>query len=332
MQLHCPHCGQACETEQELALGQHVLCPFCNSKFAYRPSPVRQKLPARKIQEAQRGKAMKLFWDKLTRVQKWMLIGFAAVILATILCIKGMSGARKESQEVILKNAIAKVENLKREQYLKKKAWYNHQLDYNDLKEWVFNYTKDVVYLYLSSMNGQEVKITYLPEAGFLEYSPSIAKGYAQELIFARMFIENFEHPERLKEDEDKDNSMPEVISDPCDDDITIKKGKTLTVKSTVSGELTVERGGVLKLVGSSTGKIFVADGGRLELSGTSTGNINNKGTTIANGKIAGTLYNHGRLEIYGTVTGKVTSYAWGKCMVDKAATVTGNGKIVYEK
>lgn len=238
---------------------------------------------------------------------------------------KGIQGDR-------LKNAIVKVEKFKREQYLKKKAWYEHQLNYNDLNEWAFTYTKDIAHLYLSSMNGREVKITYLPEPGLLEYSPSIAKGYAQELIFARMFIENFEHPERLKEDEDKDNSIPEVINEPCADNITIKKGKTLTVESTVSGELTVERGGVLKLAGISQGKIFVADGGRLELSGTSTGNINNKGTTIANGMIAGTLYNHGRLEIYGMVSGRVTNYAWGKCIVDKAATITGNGKIIHEK
>lgn len=37
MQLQCPHCKQVCETEQELAVGQHVICPFCNVKFAYQP-------------------------------------------------------------------------------------------------------------------------------------------------------------------------------------------------------------------------------------------------------------------------------------------------------
>lgn len=35
MQLHCPHCGQICEAEQELAVGQHVVCPFCGVKFSY---------------------------------------------------------------------------------------------------------------------------------------------------------------------------------------------------------------------------------------------------------------------------------------------------------
>ena len=329
MQLQCPHCGQECETEQELAVGQHVLCPFCNMKFSYRPNPIRIPLPENR--DAQRGriKLLMRIWGNLTRIQKWVALGVVVVILMAIFCF---GGGRKGIQGDRLKNAIVKVEKFKRAQYLKKKAWYEHQLNYNDLNEWAFTYTKDIAHLYLSSMNGREVKITYLPEPGLLEYSPSIAKGYAQELIFARMFIENFEHPERLKEDEDKDNSIPEVINEPCADNITIKKGKTLTVESTVSGELTVERGGVLKLAGISQGKIFVADGGRLELSGTSTGNTNNKGTTIANGMIAGTLYNHGRLEIYGMVSGRVTNYAWGKCIVDKAATITGNGKIIHEK
>lgn len=35
MLLQCPHCKQTCETEQELVVGQHVRCPFCNEKFEY---------------------------------------------------------------------------------------------------------------------------------------------------------------------------------------------------------------------------------------------------------------------------------------------------------
>lgn len=35
MEIVCPNCGQICETEDELVIGQHVLCPFCNVKFTY---------------------------------------------------------------------------------------------------------------------------------------------------------------------------------------------------------------------------------------------------------------------------------------------------------
>jgi len=35
MLIRCPNCDAECETEVELAPGQHVLCPFCNVKFSY---------------------------------------------------------------------------------------------------------------------------------------------------------------------------------------------------------------------------------------------------------------------------------------------------------
>lgn len=35
MQIKCPNCGAECETEGELAVGQHVICPYCSEKFTY---------------------------------------------------------------------------------------------------------------------------------------------------------------------------------------------------------------------------------------------------------------------------------------------------------
>lgn len=40
MKITCPNCQGVCETEQEIAIGQHVICPFCNMKFAYGEGPV----------------------------------------------------------------------------------------------------------------------------------------------------------------------------------------------------------------------------------------------------------------------------------------------------
>ena len=37
MMIRCPNCDAECETEVELAPGQHVLCPFCETKFCYTP-------------------------------------------------------------------------------------------------------------------------------------------------------------------------------------------------------------------------------------------------------------------------------------------------------
>lgn len=35
MQIKCPNCGAECEAECELTVGQHVICPYCQYKFAY---------------------------------------------------------------------------------------------------------------------------------------------------------------------------------------------------------------------------------------------------------------------------------------------------------
>jgi hypothetical protein len=35
MKIQCPNCGAECEAECELTVGQHVICPYCQYKFAY---------------------------------------------------------------------------------------------------------------------------------------------------------------------------------------------------------------------------------------------------------------------------------------------------------
>jgi hypothetical protein len=40
MKITCPNCREVCETEQEIQVGQHVICPFCNVKFVYGVGPV----------------------------------------------------------------------------------------------------------------------------------------------------------------------------------------------------------------------------------------------------------------------------------------------------
>ena len=33
--FNCPCCGKECESEEEIQVGQHVLCPFCGEKFSF---------------------------------------------------------------------------------------------------------------------------------------------------------------------------------------------------------------------------------------------------------------------------------------------------------
>ena len=35
MRIKCPNCGNECEAEGELAVGQYVMCPYCHEKFKY---------------------------------------------------------------------------------------------------------------------------------------------------------------------------------------------------------------------------------------------------------------------------------------------------------
>lgn len=35
MVIRCPKCGESCEIDFEPEVGQHIVCPFCNTKFSY---------------------------------------------------------------------------------------------------------------------------------------------------------------------------------------------------------------------------------------------------------------------------------------------------------
>lgn len=35
MEICCPKCGESCEIDFEPEVGQHIVCPFCNTKFSY---------------------------------------------------------------------------------------------------------------------------------------------------------------------------------------------------------------------------------------------------------------------------------------------------------
>ena len=35
MEIQCPKCGETCAIDFEPEVGQHIVCPFCNTKFSY---------------------------------------------------------------------------------------------------------------------------------------------------------------------------------------------------------------------------------------------------------------------------------------------------------
>lgn len=114
--------------------------------------------------------------------------------------------AQETSRKFAEKRKLAAWEERKRKlepQYRKMKAWYKEQLDYNDLVEsffcqnteyqWQLDLTRSndpsVVYeIVLRSKNSQD--------NGWLNYPRSMTKGFAKELIDARLIIFFYEDPD----------------------------------------------------------------------------------------------------------------------------------------
>lgn len=49
MKIVCPHCGEVCETAEDVVIGQHIICPYCKTKFSYGDLPGRPSvLPVEK--------------------------------------------------------------------------------------------------------------------------------------------------------------------------------------------------------------------------------------------------------------------------------------------
>ena len=117
--------------------------------------------------------------------------------------------AREASRKLAEKQKLAAWEARKRkleQQYRKLKVWYKEQLDYNDLEEsffcqnteyqWQLDLTRSndpsVVYeIVLRSKNSQD--------DGWLNYPRSMTKGFAKELIDARLLIFFYEDPDAGK-------------------------------------------------------------------------------------------------------------------------------------
>lgn len=229
MIINCSLCNCKIEVVDDIAKGQHIICPYCKGKFAYLVSP-QDKPKYHRIRIDGRPQIKGLakrnglsICNGMVSVKKILTGIIVVIVVCVVFAVFRHGGAELQQQgvempqETILKKAIASVEMVRKQQYQQKKSWYSHQLDYNDMRELVFSYKNGIAHLWLASGNDQDIRITYMVKEGFIEYSRSIAKGYAQELIFTRMFIENYECPEKIKEDE---------MSEASDDDGGLRGGR----------------------------------------------------------------------------------------------------------
>ena len=97
MTIKCGVCGEALEADIELEEGQHVICPYCNSKFSYHEpvpvlKPARAMKPAHRQASARNVGRMRRTTSEPAVMQSRIDIGsiFRALIIITILICGGV--------------------------------------------------------------------------------------------------------------------------------------------------------------------------------------------------------------------------------------------------
>lgn len=93
MTIRCPECGQDMEAEDDLVVGQHVICPYCQVKFSFGCETLAgEKKQAEKTKEDEEVRIIDghSFRDKLFKLGKWpLVVGCLVVALALCLCFIG---------------------------------------------------------------------------------------------------------------------------------------------------------------------------------------------------------------------------------------------------
>lgn len=155
-QTHCLHCGETIEVPDEIVDGQHILCPYCNKKFSY--SNVKSV--------SNNVSSFGGNWKKL-------LLPIGLIAIAVVL--------------VVVKLHFFPGDETK----LKKLTdWYESTLNYNRLFEQGYGEEQTPCGLMFILAFHKNQYIRWFPQTGELEYPRSMAKGFAQDLIMARITIE----------------------------------------------------------------------------------------------------------------------------------------------
>ena len=84
--FNCPHCGEQCETEEEIQIGQHVVCPYCERKFSYGEEQGKESICSRDMEKRPARVA-----PKLSIVLAYA--GLALAIIGLVLCKIGFESA-----------------------------------------------------------------------------------------------------------------------------------------------------------------------------------------------------------------------------------------------
>lgn len=85
--FNCPHCGKQCETEEEIQIGQHVVCPYCERKFSYVGGQCKECTRSRDMMEEKSTR------DAPKRSIVLAYAGLALAIIGLVLCKIGFESA-----------------------------------------------------------------------------------------------------------------------------------------------------------------------------------------------------------------------------------------------
>ena len=163
MRIYCQHCGLALEVLDDVANGQHILCPCCNKKFSY----FKEERATSGVSSVG-GKGRKL----------WLPICLIAITVVL----------------VIVKLHFFPSDHAKLKELT---TWYESQLDYNGLFESGFGVENEDDIIGCGAMfilglrnDRDDMCIRWFPKMGQFIHPRSMTKGFAKDLMMTRITIE----------------------------------------------------------------------------------------------------------------------------------------------
>ena len=166
MKVICTNCHNVSETEVELAVGQHVICPFCKVKFSYEPPKKPDSL-----------------WQKFKQQPRGKQVLIVCGILVLLIALQAI-GVRGRGAGSFFGDNVEEAAK-----------WYYFQLDDHNLDEVIFdehrNLSGMVYQLYLFDC-GTRASFCITLDAGrdTIYYPRNMTKSFARTLIEKRIIIE----------------------------------------------------------------------------------------------------------------------------------------------
>lgn len=224
MVIRCPKCGKSCEIDFEPAVGQHIICPYCKTKFSYgdlpgwtNVSPVEKSesdaIPTANPPKATKNKVVFDFnrceqelsakWHRKVRPAKFKWtkgkIAFWSIVVLfnSVFLIFGLPTCLDEWQTRKAEERARQGKLLEEHEYSGLKRWYNDQLRYNGLAEVSMGTGWDSAggfQLSLTDGSMDTIILDYSTRMDRLVYPRGrIQPGFAMDLVRARIKIAKYE-------------------------------------------------------------------------------------------------------------------------------------------